>query len=792
MFESGRRCLALQKSHFYNINVHLQILIIVALIKDGSSTIPESSQEGALQPFNSYQDVIMFHYTVPKQVLRATWQFSAFMDSSKCPQREVHIFLKWGSYPVMPINNTTTSPNVRVNHNDTVHVSTVTAFEPNTMTILPINSPQPGDWFVGAYLTHWDKKVLQKGLGSDCRYSLGSVSVWSEINDINNIPLNHPIKIKTSETISYYKIYIPMGTLDFRVDIWGCSSNLKRSFPSDICIKDMVLKERTLPIYNHSDPRALKLSSMDTHAFTEISPYQDDYYYLMVVSDKSISLNIKITVHECPIVRMGAIAAQKGVNVPFYSKDLDQFDSKILAPLLQKHEINDTKTRGISDSGFDGSIVVDNSLTVCVPRYRLVRIKYPPIFLGEYLLQGTEWLTSWLSLSDSGPVITQFEIMPLIDIGGVLDITIGIEMNKFLTEKQVQVLICISRGKVPRQEAELTICKSEQIMMQLSSSGRQNASIVIPYPEPGAWFISFQSVCKWNNKPVHCEMESILMSLNIKLRGCIFEGNDSCGQFGTCQEIHKGPLHYAACKCFGGYQGLDCSDASNAIPNWFIITRTLMLVLSNLLFLPAIYITLKRKLYTETLVYTSTMIFSALYHACDQQYNMYCIAKFEVLQYCDFFLGILAFWVTSIIMADVQMQHKSLYHMAGVIIIFFHVESDKTGLKNILIPLVIGAFIPVSSYASKLYKMNEMKWPTKVTDLITGLLLVGFGIFLFSFIETESNYYYVHSTWHIIISLSLVFLLPPEKEELAPQMNAFNLPDYKGSSENSVLSVINI
>lgn len=49
-----------------------------------------------------------------------------------------------------------------VEHNSTIQVSTVTAFDSKTMTIVPIYSPEPGDWFVGAYLSPWDEQVLQK------------------------------------------------------------------------------------------------------------------------------------------------------------------------------------------------------------------------------------------------------------------------------------------------------------------------------------------------------------------------------------------------------------------------------------------------------------------------------------------------------------------------------------------------------------------------------------------------------------------------------------------------------
>jgi hypothetical protein len=71
-------------------------------------------------------------------------------------------FLKWGSYPVISINNSTYPPQLVVQHNDTVTVSVITAYQSKSIEIVPIYSPLPGDWFVCAYSTHWDEEVHQK------------------------------------------------------------------------------------------------------------------------------------------------------------------------------------------------------------------------------------------------------------------------------------------------------------------------------------------------------------------------------------------------------------------------------------------------------------------------------------------------------------------------------------------------------------------------------------------------------------------------------------------------------
>lgn len=55
------------------------------------SLVPEVSQEGLLQPYSTYADVTLFHFHVPAEVVRVTWEFAAFMDDPDCRVREVHV-----------------------------------------------------------------------------------------------------------------------------------------------------------------------------------------------------------------------------------------------------------------------------------------------------------------------------------------------------------------------------------------------------------------------------------------------------------------------------------------------------------------------------------------------------------------------------------------------------------------------------------------------------------------------------------------------------------------------------
>lgn len=54
-------------------------------------------------------------------------------------------------------------------------------------------------------------------------------------------------------------------------------------------------------------------------------------------------------------------------------------------------------------------------------------------------------------------------------------------------------------------------------------------------------------------------------------------------------------------------------------------------------------------------------------------------------------------------------------------------------------------------------------WKRWVLFLIPGALCALIGVCLYIFAETEDNYYYTHSLWHILVASCVVFLLPPKE-----------------------------
>jgi hypothetical protein len=79
----------------------------------------------------------------------------------------------------------------------------------------------------------------------------------------------------------------------------------------------------------------------------------------------------------------------------------------------------------------------------------------------------------------------------------------------------------------------------------------------------------------------------------------------------------SGGFVFSACHCTGGYRGFDCADGDYLLGKANVLLRLLLLTLSNLAFVGAIYVAIVRRYYTESIVYTAVMFFSTFYHACE-------------------------------------------------------------------------------------------------------------------------------------------------------------------------------
>lgn len=194
-----------------------------------------------------------------------------------------------------------------------------------------------------------------------------------------------------------------------------------------------------------------------------------------------------------------------------------------------------------------------------------------------------------------------------------------------------------------------------------------------------------------------------------------------------------------------------------------MLISVLLLTMSNLLFFFSIYVATIRHYYIEAVMYLFTMVFSTFYHACDSYPQVsYCILKLFILQFGDFYCGLMSFFVTLLAMSTVSERLKSGMQLVGAIVVALFTTWNMHSILSFLLPFAIGGATVIVSWTLYYRKNRRMPFPrTYYTRYLPlGAVLVSIGLICYAFLQTEQNYKLVHSLWHMIIALSVGFLLP--------------------------------
>ncbi|XP_075774037.1 transmembrane protein 8B-like [Pelodiscus sinensis] len=153
------------------------------------------------------------------------------------------------------------------------------------------------------------------------------------------------------------------------------------------------------------------------------------------------------------------------------------------------------------------------------------------------------------------------------------------------------------------------------------------------------------------------------------------------------------------------------------------------------------------------------------YHACDQPgIAVFCIMEYDVLQFCDFLGSLMSVWVTVIAMARLQPLVKQVLYLLGAMLLSMALQLDRHGLWNLLGPSLFAVGIMAVAWTARSIRRRHCyppTWQRWAFYLCPGALIAAAAVLLYACVETEQNYFYTHSLWHVLIAGSVGFLLPP-------------------------------
>ncbi|XP_072929729.1 post-GPI attachment to proteins factor 6 [Epargyreus clarus] len=714
--------------------------------------------------YRSYRTVSVLFFSISPDVSDAQFTFLSeelhLNNIGSCSPQDVVINIKHGSYPAVNPDGYSFPKNF-IDQAKRKEIHNIDLLSDGKNRTFSLKNPKPGNWYALVYIEWEDprtQKVEQEGLVADCQTILYSdLQVAREIT-----PLERNCYKGITVDYAHLPVFFKCMTLD-SVE------------PIDVNITIV----NTPPVNKTSVSFKVQSLSLPT----------DDSFLISCAFDPSVSNIQTITFHPHP-------AAWLYINLDYVTGNVS-----LIADCESYYY------RSYSDE-FVNHTVSD-----------LMRDNKGRFFTFDYGLPTTDLqdATSLVNLTSNEIQTVRFVVNEFLDIGGNLAIEASILMSLkyYMGYKRVvqkggllafteddqyfRAVICMSIGHASTP-IETGHCKFNDhvkpalFVLNSTDSDSIYDKVIIPYPDSGTWYLSFRLFCdevvcpcrtSHNGTKYYVESNgetgtgvaptftnitregesncNATIVLSISSTSCV---SGKCSNHGNCGLNTFGGLVMSFCLCSAGYGGWDCSDDSRMDSRVYMLISVLLLTLSNLLFFFSIYVAIIRMYYAEAMMYAFTMIFSTFYHACDAPVQVaYCITRGNILQFGDFYCGLMSFWVTLLAMSIISDKLRSFFQLSGAIVIALLTTWNMHSFVAFLLPVAIGVCILIASWSWDYRKHRHMRYPKSyyTKHCPFGLTLVSIGLICYAFLQTEQNYKIVHSFWHMIIATSVVFLLPDVK-----------------------------
>ncbi|XP_021343555.1 transmembrane protein 8A-like isoform X2 [Mizuhopecten yessoensis] len=772
----------------HNLNVVSAIITVLLTLTECSGQVTETvdvqwTTSIRLNEFRGYQTVSLTSFQVPPATIETIWDIQCSSMPGPCPVHTAQVYFQHGSYPLVSPYNASYPADFYLHRSDLhfVEVRTNNLSHPHHVI-----SPKPGRWFVTAFLPKTEEKITQKGLnGKTCGYGMGIRFINRVLGNIEDVSMtkHSKISLRAPSLMTIVRFLPPETTTGYTLYISHCVVD---NVSVTVCPLKVTVSSEHIP-NSASDPSEdCRDQSSDCHITVErLVTTQYNYVQVEVPENVTASLvefYVNFSLLRCQLryrledtmkQRRGVLHTPDSIKHLTSAKNnniTDDMDGVLRFISVKSNE---------SESLLNYSIAADNNLT------RSLRAHEACLFLpslGTLRLASEDFATLFvfpdallypqpnnrLFIPDNIVLLTHYNIFSTKDSGATLKVELQMVKGQTDPSQDAVVWVCMMKNVIPGKHLIDECDGGIKLTVNSSVLGpTMTDKLYVPYPEEGRWYFGLHSICFNKNRtmtPEACR-QLPMVSLLVFTSRCV---DEECGTYGLCQEYISDLHVFSACSCYAGYRGYGCTDGTEAETDTMLLVTALLLTLSNLFFIPSIFVAIHRRLFVEALVYFFTMFFSTFYHACDTKdvTHYYCMMKYDVLSYCDFLGSIMSFWVTILAMARLSSPVRSFFHMLGALCLALGVEYDRHGLWVFVVPAAFGIIIMSISWVRQCC-IRKNCYPSKwryVKFLLPGVLFAGTGLVIFAFLETEENYKYTHSAWHVVMALCIVFLLPSRQK----------------------------
>ncbi|KAM3917248.1 post-GPI attachment to proteins factor 6 [Leptodactylus fuscus] len=683
--------------------------------------------------FSWYGNVRLFQFQVPADAVLLRWFLQASRSRGDgCGDVEITVHFRYGAPPVINPLGYGFAPNTSVplSFNETMNFRNSV----QSNLYLNISNPTPGDWFVAAHLPKDTEKIEIQGLTTSCTYIFQpELFVLREV-DVPILQANVPMQqvLESIKNPARYKLFVPEYTRELQIQLLHCTSNAT-GCPLKVTVGSVAHADSSAHQINCSD-------ESDCGTVLQSPPWEK---WLNVIVEKPQWLNSSVSfqlVYNVSVCRPGSVGP------------------KLFLAFLNMFSPNNSTSAKDGQTPTSAPALLNEGPTSCLRKYPVIREDLDVVSVRFHPVT-----TPSVPVSAQLPSVVLLDLNSEMDSGGVL--VVNLQLNKTgAGGVNSSVVACLSPAAPVLAldgTQHCTTAFSHGYSFNLSGGARSSTQN-IPYPVTDRWYLSMQVLCPGNDSACQQQVSRVLVTAY--LSPCL----DDCGPYGECRLLRRNGYLYAACSCKAGWGGWSCTDDRNALSVGRQLAATLFLTLSNLMFVPTIVVAVYHLYFVEAAVYTYTMFFSTFYHACDQPgVTVMCIMDYDTLQFCDFFGSVVAIWVTILCMARLKKVVKYVLFMLGTLVIAMSMQLDRRGIWNMLGPCLFALILLVITWTTRGVRRRRCyppSWQRWVFFILPGIALALTAISVYVFAETNSNYFYTHSLWHMMVAASVAFLLPPREK----------------------------